>query len=294
MWRAFLPTFRDALSSKDFVLTAGLDLPPSATRRELEYTIDGLAGRVDAFQIAESPDRSGRMAPLAVAAIVLARGADCVVELSARDRNRVALKSELLGAAALGVTSMVLVRGEKFSVAVGQKPRGIFELGATEMLQLASGSGPEASGEPPQDFLLGTAVTLFRPESDWKPRRLIAKLDAGARFLQSQPCLNPDLAARYVERLVRLRLTHRASVLVNVPLLASAGEARTLRNYVPGAALPEDVIRRLDAAKDPAKEGVSMAADMLARLRETPGVAGARLSAVGSDRLRAVLDATGL
>ena len=124
------------------------------------------------------------------------------------------------------------------------------------------------------DLLLGCLVSAFRPKQDWNAKLVKEKLDAGAGFIQTRPSVEIDVVRDYVSRLVSLRLTHRAAVIVGVPLLTSAAAARTIGDRHPGATVPEVIIGQLAEAADPRAEGVRLLADMLAELASVPGVSG--------------------
>jgi methylenetetrahydrofolate reductase (NADPH) len=286
-----LKRFRDALRDEEFVVTAGLELEAGTTRNELEQATDGLRTRVNAFQIDDSRSVEGRMASLAAAGIVLNRGVDCIVGVSARDRNRVAVESEILGAAALGVTTLVFVRGEKFAGDAGHRVKGVFDLGAVEMLETAAKIGSNETLVAAPGFLLGTAVTVFRPRPDWRPQRLLAKLDAGAQLLQTVPCLDAELLHDYVQALIEHRVTHRASLLVEVPVLSGAAQIERLKTRFPGAAIPDAVTARMRSTPFDPRHGVQLAAGMLDALRGMPGVAGAHLTSGQASAIAEVLDA---
>lgn len=274
-----LTPFRDALRQKEFVITGGLELEPGSTRADIEASAGALGPWVDALQVADSRSLAAHMSPLAAAGIVLDCDVDCIVNLSARDRNALALEGELLGAAVLGITSLILIRGEKFPHRAGIKTRGIFEMGATGLIEAAARIGADGSLVSPPGFCLGTAITVFSPAPDWQPTRLIAKLEAGARFLQTHPCLNSDLVATYLARLIEQRVTHRASVIIEVPVLTSLEEARALKSRFPAAPLPDALLRRIELSTDPAAEGAAVAAEVIGELRDTPGVSGVHVVA---------------
>src|SRR5690606_28091725 len=129
------------------------------------------------------------VSPLAAAALVLRAGMDPVVHLGCRDRNRIALQSELMGAAALGVTSLVLYRGEKLPAELKQQVRGVFDIGTQRLLATAKAVGANPRFVAPPGFLLGARVTVMDPPPQWTAEGIATKLAAGALFLQTQPCL---------------------------------------------------------------------------------------------------------
>lgn len=274
-------TFRDAMRHNDLVITADLPLVPESSAQHIHSAAAILAPVVDAVQIDDNRYLPGHMSSLAASSIVLGCGLDAVVHLSCRDRNRVALRADILGAAALGVTSMVLARGDKIVDKEVVRANGVFDTNGTQLIALA---GQSRAGSPPQaypELFIGCFVTVFEPADDWEATRLEEKLDAGARFVQTQPCLNAGLLRRYVGKLIEKRVTHRASVIVDVPLLTSPQQARLLRSTFKGAPIPDVLVARIAAASDPVAEGVSVCAETLAELQGMPGVSGVNIHYAG-------------
>jgi len=247
------------------------------TATEIKERVSILAPVIDAVQVGDNRYVAGHMSPLAAASIVLDCGLDVVVHISCRDRNRIALQADILGAAALGVTSLVLVRGEKFSDNAPIRAKGVFEVGATGLIGLANLLGNEAGLAAEPGFYIGSFVTVFDPGDDWKAARIQEKIDVGARFLQTQPCLNAELLQKYMQKLVERKILHRSSVVVEVPLLTSMEEARLLREQDKGAPIPEAAVKRIATADDPVAEGISVCAEMLMDLRSIPGVSGVNI-----------------
>lgn len=290
-----MKTFRDALRSKDFVLTAEIPLHPNQAVADLSAMFETLSACVDAIQVGDNEDAEGHIAPLAIARIALDAGIDPVIHLSGRDRNRIALQSEILGAAALGITSLVLKRGEKLPAALKGRVKGVFDLRATQLLATASRISENSKQVDPPGFLLGTFVTVIDPEPDWQAQQVFEKIEAGARLLQTRPCLDTELLGTYAASLVSLKVPHRASFIVTIPLLGSVAEATTILDRFGSAAIPEPVIKRLAGATDARREGIEILAETLSVVAQIPGVSGANLKFAGDTAtLRQAIQQSGL
>lgn len=272
-----MSTFRDSIRQKDFVVTADLPLRPTTSVADIEDSVAILAPVVDALQLVDDRQAVGHMSPLAAASIVRRSGSDAVVHITCRDRNRVALQAELLGAAALGITSLVVSRGEKLSKQDFIRGKGVFDTSETRLIEMATRIGTESNLVSVPGFLVGTCVTVFDPKEDWEAVRIRETIDAGAKVLYTQPCLNVDLLARYVAKLVERKITHRASLILDIPLIGSRETAGGYKANNPGALIPKAVTARLTRANNPAGEGVSACAEMLAKARTLPGIAGANI-----------------
>ena len=274
-------TLRDAVAGGEFTITGQLRLFQDTGREEVVRQAECLAPEVHAVAVTDCPYGVLHMSGLAVAALLMQRGIDPLLQISARDRNRLALKSELLGAAALGVTSLLLQRGERLPGELQPEMTQVFDTGAKKFLAAARqlGEFQVARGEP--ELLLGTMATVFDPGAEWQPVELNAKLDAGARFVQTQICLDLDLLRRYLKVLVAAKVTWRCHVVVSVPVLTSAESARWLHENLRGSVVPESVVKRFEGAADPEAIGVEYCAETIQALKEIPGIGGVNLSTTG-------------
>lgn len=281
-----MKSLRDAIRQESFVLTAELPLSDHMDRATLLASAESLRPWVDAIQLTDNQRGRVHASSLAVAAMLLQEGIDPVLHVTCRNRNRIALESELLGAATIGVTSLVIMRGSNRGAGPRASVKPVFDTGATELIAVARAmcDGRVPSGKPlnpAPDFYIGAVGTVFRPEEDWKPRGLTAKLDAGARFLQTQPCFDMLALRSYLDRLVAERLTWKLQVIVGLACLPSLTAARWVSDMAGGAIIPESTMKRLDQAGDPEQEGVAICAELLQKLMEIPGVAGVNLIPLG-------------
>jgi methylenetetrahydrofolate reductase (NADPH) len=277
-----LNTLRDAIRQKDLVVTADLPLQPTTTAEEIEAMVAELAPAVDAVQVIDDREAAGHMSSIAAAAIVLRHGVDPVVHLTARDRNRIALQAELLGAAALGVTSLVISRGEKLSRKEFLRGKGVFDTNETRFIGMARRISEETALISPPGFMVGTYVTVFDPAESWEAARIVESLDAGVNVLYTQPCLNTRLLGTYMAKLVEKKILHRASVIVEVPLLDSHESARDYKKHNPIALIPEETTKRIMDAEDAAAEGFSACVEVLRELRGIPGISGVNIRHAGN------------
>ena len=276
-----MKTFRDSLDSKDFVISGQLRLHENDSADDVLRQAEVLADAVDAVAVTDCPYGVLHMSGLAVAALLLPRGIDPVLHFSSRDRNRLALKSELLGATALGATSFLLQRGDKLPDEVQPTKKQVFDTGAKRFLATASHLSRYRKERGLDELNLGTMATIFNPEDDWVPKELMAKVDAGARFVQTQICLDPELLRRYAGFLVSARITRQCRLIVSVPVLSSAENAHWLFRNLRGSVVPGSIVERFEAATDATRFGVELAAEMIAAFRDVPGVSGVNLSTTG-------------
>lgn len=227
------------------------------------------------------------MSSLAAAIHVRQLGVEPIVQMTCRDRNRIAIQSDVLGAAAFDIHNVLVLTGDKIDRGDDPEAREVFDLDSRTLLSALSRmrtAGETIAGrslDSPPEFFLGAADTPFDPSDDWQPDRLAAKLAAGAQFIQTQYCFDMDLLARYMARLSDYGITEKLYFLVGLGPLRSADGARWMRDNLCGTIMPGGIIRRLEAARDPRQEGINICAELLCAAREIAGVAGAHLMAPG-------------
>ncbi len=287
-------TLRDVLKSRDFALTAKLSMARGQNAHDLLDEARLLAKSVDAIQIPDSAFARPHISSIAAAALLIKEGIDPVIHMNCRDRNRIAIQSDLLGAQALGVSNVLLMRGSNLPADHLPRTSNVYDLSAIDFIRTAAAIRDDealAGGKLPDapELHIGAVATAFRPVEKWEPEKLLAKADAGAQFIQLQICMNVDAIRDYVARLVAAKLTWRFQVLAGVAVFPSAEAARELKKYRPDAAIPREIYDRLEQAEDPRQEGIDIAAEVLDELRKIPGVAGANLMTSGEPQ--SILDA---
>ena len=286
--------------SGTFCVTAEVVPPVSASGASIERHARELVGYADAANVTDNPTASAHMSPLAGAAMVARAGIEPTIQLTVRDRNRLALSADLLGAWALGARNLLCLSGDR--IAGGDHPEAaeVRDLDVLELVRLAAGLRDEGlllSGtkvEEPPRYLIGVAdAPLAEP---YDPARLEAKLDAGANFVQTQIAYDLDGLKGWAD-VVRARgIFERAAVLVGVTPLRSAKAARFVDEQLFGVRVPPDVIRALDEAGPQAESiGMRMAIDLVEHLGKIKGLAGVHLMTLGRDDIvQRVVEGAGL
>jgi len=280
-----LKTFRDAVRTQPFTVTADLALDRTTDAAAVRRQARLLVPHVDAIQVPDAHDGRLQMSGLAAAAILLAEGIDPVVHLTGRDRNRIALENDLLGLGVLGVTSLLLTRGEELPAGYKPPTRQVLELSGEDLVTTAVQLGEDESVAAMPEFCVGTAATVFAPKAAWTPKSLLNRVDAGVAFIQTQVCFNMKALRRYMTHLVDSRLTWRCAVIVSLAVLPDPASARIMRQHLHGTVMPEKVVQRIAQAADPEREGVRLAAEKIQRLQEIPGVSGVNLMTPGPPQL---------
>jgi methylenetetrahydrofolate reductase (NADPH) len=277
------------LASGRFALTAEVTPPVSCDRAELLARAAPLKGLADAVNVTDGAGARAHMGALAAAIVLHEAAIEPVLQLTCRDRNRLALQSDLLGAAALGLRNLLVLRGDDPSAGDQPEAKPVFDLDARALIKTAVEIRDR--GELPQgrkvtgkaSFFIGAADLPIDPPAGWKPKSLTDKIAAGAQFAQTQFCMDIEIVRRYIARLAETGLTKKIAILIGVVPLRSAKSARWIKEHLYGAIIPDHIVERLDYAGDPAAEGRQICADFIAQLAEIPGVAGAHIMAPNNE-----------
>ncbi len=279
--------FRETLASGHFAVTAELTPPRSASLDSLTIAVNVLKSAVSAINLTDGAGARVRMSSMAAAIHVKQMGAEPIMQVTCRDRNRIALQSDLLGAAAFGIRNVLVLKGDAVEAGDDPDAKSVFDLDSRQLIaalknmsdKAATLSGSESV--PASEFFRGAADAPFEVANDWTPDRLQAKVDAGAQFVQTQYCFDMSLLEQYMSRLSDHGLTEKLYFLVGLGPLRSANGARWMRDNLFGTVMPDGVIRRMESARDPRQEGISICAELLQQAREIKGIAGAHLMAPG-------------
>lgn len=289
------------LRAGKFVVTSEVVPPRSGDAAGLAEAARALVGSCDAVNVTDNPGAAAHMSPVAGAAVVAAAGVEPTVQLTCRDRNRLALTGDLLGAWALGARNVLCLSGDPLAVGDHPGARTADDVTVLDLVRLARrlrDEGRPLSGEPvaaPPRYLVGVADTPLVSHYDFG--RLEAKLDAGADFLQTQIVFDVDAFGGWVERARERGVLERVAVLPGVAVARSARALRHLREHLPGVAVPDEVVARLEAAGPRGEEeaGVLVTTEVVRAIRAMPGIAGVHVMGLGrAEPVRRVVAAAGL
>ena len=273
------------LRAKQFAVTAEIAPPASVDPQTLLDKALPLRGLADAVNVTDGAQARASMSPLAAAAILLNNDIEPILQLSCRDRNRIALQSDLLGAAALGIRNVLMLRGDDPTAGDQPDTKPVFDLDTQALVQTAARmrdegklpSGRALQGRP--EFFIGATDSPLDPASNWTPDKLKAKIEAGTEFVQTQFCMDLDVLARYLRRLADDGLLERVFFLIGIAPLASAQSAHWMRKNLPGVIIPDAIVTRMEQAADQKAEGRRICVELLQQLSEVKGVAGAHVMA---------------
>ncbi len=286
---AGLGSFEQRLRAGRFVMTAELAPPVSCDPQELRAKAALLKGLPDAVNVTDGAGAHAHMSALAASAILLAMGIEPILQITCRDKNRLALQSEMMGAAALGVRNLLLLTGDDPKAGDQPETKPVFDVDSATLIRMARQlrddgtlpTGRKVGGRA--SFFIGAADMPIDPPADWQPHSLLGKIKSGAQFVQTQFCMDVGVVRRYVAALQRAGVTGQLAVLIGVNPLRSARSARWMKSHLYGTIIPDALVARMEEAKDPAREGVRICVELIEELSTVPGVAGVHIMAPGND-----------
>ncbi|EKF20940.1 methylenetetrahydrofolate reductase [Nitratireductor pacificus] len=269
----------------EFAVTAELNPPDSANAQDVYERAAIFDGWVDGINAVDASGANCHMSSLGICALLTRMGYATIMQIACRDRNRIAIQGDVLGAAAMGVANIMCLTGD--GVQAGDQPgaKPVFDLDCMSLLETVRTMRDEekflsgrALTTPPAVFL-GAAINPFAPPFDFRPLRLAKKIAAGAQFVQSQYCYDVPMLEEYMKRVRDLGLTEKCFVLVGVGPLASARTARWIRSNVPGVHIPDAVVARLEGAGNQKQEGKRLCIDIINEVKEIDGISGIHVMA---------------
>lgn len=285
--------FERVLRAGHFAVTAEVSPPDSADAHSVAERMQPLMGVVDAMNATDASGANVHMSSVAVCALVAQAGYDPVLQVSCRDKNRIAIQGDLLGAHALGVRNVLCLTGD--GVQSGDHPgaKPVFDLDSPTLLRLARilrDKGHFLSGrklDSAPRFFLGAAENPFAPPYDFRPYRLQKKWEAGADFIQTQYCYDIPRLVEFMAKVRDLGVHERLFILIGVGPLRSAKVADWMRTNVAGVHIPDEVVRRLEgAAKGKQKEeGKKVCVEIIQQVKEIPGTHGVHLMAYKQEEM---------
>ena len=280
-------SLRAALGSGRPVVTCEIASGDGADPQNVRQRARLVRDHVDAVNIPDNTAGVAHMSPLAAGAILVQEGIDPIMHVACRDRNRLALQSDLLGAATLGIRNILCLTGDHMVHGDHPQAKPVFDFDSLQLVALVrhmAREGRYLSGReinPAPDLFAGATENPFAPPFDFRPLRLAKKVEAGAQFIQTQIIYNVDRFAAFMTRVRDLGLDRKVPILAGVAPLRSARGARYMRDRVPGMDVPLAVVRRMEQAGDVRsrreEEGLRICIEVIEQLRDIPGIAGFHL-----------------
>lgn len=279
------------LDSGRFAVTAEIAPPKSMSSEGLRKKVGALKGSADAFNLTDNQTAIVRLSSMASAVACLQEGAEPVMQMTCRDRNRIAMQSDVLGAASLGVKNVLCLSGDHQTFGNQREARNVYDLDPIQQLMVFRQMrdqgqvwGGDALEERPMIYL-GAAANPFADPFEYRVLRLAKKVKAGADFVQTQAIFDLDRFERFMAEVRERRLDERVHILAGVVPLKSANAARYMKTKVSGMSVPDEVVERMKTASEPKKEGIKLCVETIEHLRTIRGVHGVHIMAIGWEEM---------
>jgi 5,10-methylenetetrahydrofolate reductase len=275
------------LESGMFAVTAEAGPPKGTSAAVMQRKAEALRYCCDAANVTDNQTAIVRMSSLAGCLLMKQQGVDPVMQIVCRDRNRIAIQSDVLGAVALGIGNILCLSGDHQMFGNHPTAKNVFDIDSIQLIQLLKTMrddkkflcGEDISGEVP--IFIGAAANPYADPFEFRVARLAKKVKAGAEFIQTQAVYDLDKFAKWMEMVVDKGLDKKTHILAGVIPIKSAGMARYMRDYVSGVTVPDEVVTRMEQAQDAKAEGAKIAVEIIERVKEIPGIHGVHIMAVG-------------
>jgi methylenetetrahydrofolate reductase (NADPH) len=275
------------LESGRFAVTAEAGPPKGTSAAVIQKKGEMLRNCCDAVNITDNQTAIVRMSSLAGCVLLKQVGVEPVMQMVVRDRNRLALQSDVLGAVAMGIGNFLCLSGDHQKFGNHPSAKGVFDIDSIQLIQMLKKmrdekkflNGEEISGEVP--LYIGAAANPFADPFEFRVKRLAKKVKAGLDFVQTQAVYDVPKFAKFMQMVCDLGLDKQVHILAGVIPIRSVGMARYMRDYVSGVSLPDEIITRLEKAEKAKEEGVKIILEIIEQLKEIPGVQGIHIMAVG-------------
>jgi len=311
------------LKAGHFAATGELGPPQSADGEEIREKAKLLKGYCDAVNITDNQTAIVRMSSIGAGTIVVQEGLEPVIQMTCRDRNRLAIQSDLLGAHALGMRNLLCLTGDHQIFGNHPDAKNVFDIDSVQLTKMVAAMrddkvfqcGEALKGEEPR-FFIGAAAAPFADPVDFRPYRLAKKVKAGADFIQTQLVYDVEAFSVYMKKVREMGLHEKTYILAGVGPLKSPGMARYMKNNVPGILVPDEIIERMNKAGAPwagkkkeeltredkqarskawRKEGIQICIDLIKELRKIDGVAGVHIMAIEwEEAVKPIVEGAGL
>ncbi len=295
------------LAAGHFAVTVEIGPPRGPDPADVRKKAALVRGIADAYNVTDNQTAVVRMSSIAASKLLIDEGLEPVMQMTCRDRNRIAMQSDLLGASALGIRNCLCISGDHQKAGAGGKLKGhpgaknVYDIDSIQLISVVKGLRDDAiqqggdSISQAAPFFIGAAWTPFGTPERFRVLRLAKKIEAGADFIQTQAVFDVARFAESVRKARQMELTGRAAILPGVILPRSAGMLKYMKANVPGVDVPDDLIARMKSAPDAKAEGLKIAVEIIKALREIKGVRGVHLQAIEAEEaLPAVAEAAGL
>jgi methylenetetrahydrofolate reductase (NADPH) len=284
------------LKAGKFAVTAELGPPqnanPEAVKKKAQYCL----GNVDGANVTDNQTAIVRMSSIAAGAIAVSCGVEPIIQMVCRDRNRIAMQSDILGAAALGIKNLLCLSGDHQTFGNHPQAKNVFDLDSMQLIALVKKMrddkqflcGDEIKEHEP-NFFIGAVANPFADPFEFRVMRLAKKVEAGADFIQTQCIFDMKKFAQWMKMVVEEGLDKKTYILAGLTPVRSHRALTYMKNNVAGMSIPDELITRMESAKEPKEEGLKICLEMIEEIKNIEGVSGIHLMPIGWESITPVL-----
>lgn len=275
------------LESGAFAVTAEVGPPKSCAAKVVERKGEILKNYTDSLNVTDNQTAIVRMSSIAGCILLKGLGIDPVMQIVCRDRNRIAIQSDVMGAVALGIGNFLCLSGDHQKFGNHPTAKNVFDLDSIQLIYTLKMMrdehkflcGEDVSGEAP--LYIGAAENPYADPFEFRIKRLAKKIQAGADFIQTQAIYDVPKFAKWMEMIVDKGLHKQTHILAGIIPIKSVGMARYMRDYVSGVCIPAEILSRMEDARDAKEEGINIVVEIIEQIKEIPGIHGIHIMAVG-------------
>ncbi len=284
------------LTAGKFAVTAELGPPQNANPEVIKKKAKYCLGNVDGANITDNQTAIVRMSSIAAAAIAISCGVEPVAQMVCRDRNRIAMQSDILGAAALGVKNILCLSGDHQIFGNHPQAANVFDLGSVQLIAMLKKMRDDKQflcGDPIKEheprLFIGAVENPFADPFEFRVLRVAKKIKAGADFFQTQCVFDIDKFAEWMGLIVKDGLHKKAYILAGLTPVRSARALKYMKSEVAGMSIPDELIKRMESAKEPKEEGIKICLEMIESIKNIEGVSGIHLMPIGWESITPVI-----
>jgi methylenetetrahydrofolate reductase (NADPH) len=284
------------LTAGNFAVTAELGPPQNADPEVIKKKSQYFLGNVEGANITDNQTAIVRMSSIAAAAVAISCGVEPVAQMVCRDRNRIAMQSEILGAAALGIRNILCLSGDHQKFGNHPEAANVFDVDSMQLIAMVKKMRDDKqflSGDPIKEheprLFIGAVANPFADPFEFRVIRLAKKIKAGADFIQTQCVFDVDKFARWMELVVKEGLHKKVYILAGLTPVRSAKALHYMKNEVAGMSIPDELIKRMESAEDPREEGIKICLEMIESVKNIDGVSGIHLMPIGWESITPII-----
>ena len=284
------------LTAGNFAVTAELGPPQNADPEVIKKKSQYFLGNVEGANITDNQTAIVRMSSIAAAAVAISCGVEPVAQMVCRDRNRIAMQSDILGAAALGIRNILCLSGDHQKFGNHPEAANVFDVDSMQLIAMVKKMRDDKqflSGDPIKEheprLFIGAVANPFADPFEFRVIRLAKKIKAGADFIQTQCVFDVDKFARWMELVVKEGLHKKVYILAGLTPVRSAKALHYMKNEVAGMSIPDELIKRMESAQEPKAEGVKICLEMIQSVKNIEGVSGIHLMPIGWESITPVI-----